>query len=81
MDFSILPRPTDMEVVIHEHRQVYDALLRRVEKLLGDPNKARLWFQIKNPSLGDVQPMAMIALGKAHRLDKFIEEAEEATRL
>jgi hypothetical protein len=67
-----------MEVVMHSYRRAYDYLLQRVEKILNDPNKARVWMQIKNPMLGDVTPISMIAHGRSNRLDKFVTACEEA---
>lgn len=40
-----------------------------------DKDKTRLWFETKNPLLGDLSPSDMIAIGRVKKLEKFIENA------
>ena len=44
----------------------------------GDASKMLAWFQAKNPTLGDVSPNYMIAIGRVDRLRRFIEGALSA---
>ena len=41
----------------------------------GDLNKTTLWFNTKNPLLGDISPKDMIAYGRYEKLRKFILNA------
>lgn len=41
----------------------------------GDVQKTALWFQVKNPALGDISPRDMIRLGRYEKLEKFIRNA------
>ena len=52
--------------------------LIRIHHLIGeyfnnDMKKAALWLETKNPLLGNVTPMEMIASGQNKKLLKFIE--------
>lgn len=41
----------------------------------GNARKTALWFQIKNPALGNISPRDMIRLGRYQKLMKFIQDA------
>ena len=41
----------------------------------GDAMKTRLWFQTRNPMLGDVSPRDMIRAGRREQLHRFVLEA------
>jgi hypothetical protein len=41
----------------------------------GDMKKAWAWWQTDNPSLGGISPMAMIGLGRTHKVKQFIDNA------
>lgn len=71
---------TDLSKARTNHKWTYDWLEGRAIKLLGDDYKGKAWMITKNPLLGDVAPVTMIANGRAHRLEKFIKEAEDSTR-
>lgn len=45
------------------------------EYFKGDAIKTSLWFQIKNPALGDVSPRDMIRYGRYKKLLKYIRHA------
>jgi len=62
------------DYVIDKPRSIHD----RVQALMGWKNvKVNLWFNTKNPLLGDVSPVEMIMAGRTERLERFITEAEE----
>lgn len=41
----------------------------------GDIKKTALWFNLKNPALGDISPRDMIRFGRYKKLEKFIRNA------
>ena len=41
----------------------------------GDARKTRLWFQTRNPMLGDLSPRDLIRIGLHRKLHRFIVEA------
>jgi hypothetical protein len=41
----------------------------------GNLRKTALWFQIKNPALGNISPRDMIRYGRYQKLEKFIQNA------
>ena len=43
----------------------------------GDLRKTALWFQIKNPALGNISPRDMIRYGRYQKLVKFVQNALE----
>lgn len=43
----------------------------------GDPRKAAVWWNAKNPSIGGVAPIEMVAAGRAQKLFKFISKSLE----
>lgn len=43
------------------------------EYFSGDLVKVNSWFEARNPLLGDLSPLEMIAYGRAHRLKRFVE--------
>ena len=45
------------------------------EYFKGDLKKTALWFQIKNPALGNISPRDMILYGRYQKLEKFIQNA------
>jgi hypothetical protein len=49
------------------------ALIDSVEKFFdGDTVKTMLWFNTKNPMLGDMTPIELIQLGKYQKVKEFI---------
>ncbi len=46
-----------------------------VEQFNGDIKKAELWFNTKNPMLGNMSPIDMIKFGRYEKLQKFIFNA------
>jgi hypothetical protein len=38
----------------------------------GNALKANLWFQTRNPHLGNISPLEMIQMGRFRKLEKFI---------
>jgi hypothetical protein len=38
----------------------------------GDLKKTALWFQIKNPALGNISPHEMILSGRYRKLEQFV---------
>ena len=69
----------DIFIAMHEHKYQYQWCLKRVTQLLGTKSKAYMWMITKNPLLGEVAPVTMIANGRWHRLEYFIKGAENAT--
>jgi hypothetical protein len=52
-------------------------LFDRVKVLMGwDDIKTDYWFTTPNPNLGGTTPDRMIVIGRAHKLEKFIANAE-----
>lgn len=45
------------------------------EHFKGDNFKARLWFKIPNPMLGNIKPIDMIRYGRQKKLLQYIKEA------
>lgn len=45
------------------------------EYFKGDPRKTALWFQMSNPSLGNMSPRDMIRFGRYQKLVKFVQNA------
>jgi len=45
------------------------------EHFNGDTKKTALWFQVSNPTLGNISPRDMIRLGRYQKLLKFIQNA------
>ncbi len=43
-----------------------------IEQFDGDKRKAELWFNTKNPMLGNISPTDMIRFGRYEKLQKFI---------
>lgn len=41
----------------------------------GDIKKTAVWFQMKNPALGDISPRDMIRFGQFYKLHQFITAA------
>ena len=41
----------------------------------GDARKTALWFQVRNPMLGDISPREMIRIGLHRKLSRFIVDA------
>lgn len=50
---------------------------RIVSKQLGSKEKADVWFDTKNPLLGNVSPIEMIKSGRWEKLFKFIEVSSQ----
>jgi len=79
--FSVIPIGADFQVVMHSYRRAYDYLVKRVAAILGTESTARTWMITKNPMLGEITPVSMIAHGRSDRLDKFISECEKINTL
>lgn len=45
------------------------------EYFKGDAKKTALWFQVKNPTLGNLSPRDMIRYGRYQKLLKYIQNA------
>lgn len=43
-----------------------------VQEILDDREKTAKWFIIKNPLLGNMEPIKMFILGRGHKVLKFI---------
>ena len=55
-----------------------ESTIGHVEKFFkGDFAKTILWFNTKNPMLGDITPMDLIRLRKYENLNKFVKSAIE----
>ena len=77
-DFTVMPDETAFTICQKLYRDEYDACTRRISMIMGwAPSKATTWMTTKNPLLGNVTPVSIIAHGHAQRLDKFITEAEK----
>lgn len=62
------------------HMNAYKRLAERVRvQMSWTHDKAMLWMMTPNPMLGGVAPDVMIAKGRAHRLEKFIDGATTFT--
>lgn len=52
-------------------------IIRICEKILnffkGDKEKARLWFKTQNLGIGGITPENMIRIGRAEKLEKWID--------
>lgn len=46
----------------------------------GDEAKAYLWFNTKNPGIGNITPNEMIRMGRGHKLEQFIDNCLEENR-
>lgn len=76
-----MPDEAAWQVCQQEHREVYDSLTHRVALLMSWPmSKATRWMVEKNPMLGGVSPVHMIAHGRIDRLKRFIQESESLNR-
>ena len=59
----------EIALKIHEVRQLV------LEFFEYDHDKVRLWMLTKNPALGGVEPMLMIARGRSEKLIKWINNS------
>lgn len=50
------------------------------EYFKGNPIKTDLWFNMKNPILGDISPNDMIRFGRINKLILWIESALEENK-
>lgn len=57
-------------------KEAQDAVI----EILGE-EKAKIWWTQRNPHLGNMIPIEMLAFGIAHKLFAFIEDALEDHRL
>jgi hypothetical protein len=55
----------------------HDYLKKMKEYFNGDIQKTYLWFNTKNPSLGQISPLEMIQKGRAKKLMEFIDSRLE----
>lgn len=54
--------------------EAIDRLHRKVsEHMNWDMDKTNLWFEVKNPLLGESSPNDMILRGRIEKLEKFID--------
>jgi hypothetical protein len=44
----------------------------------GNAERAMLWFQSPNPSLGDLSPHTLISMGRINKLAEFVRNAMAA---
>lgn len=58
--------------------QIANIVNRVVALFDGDVQKAALWFQTRNPLLGEVAPRDMLRMNRFNRLAKYVAEAEQA---
>ncbi len=63
METLFTPTTIDIVVSLHVH--------------FNDIEKIDLWLRTKNPNLGDIAPLYMIAIGRAKKLLAFIESCKE----
>ena len=62
------------------HENKYLDLMERVRVLMDWPHdKAMIWMSTANPLLGNIEPAMIIIKNRGARLEKFIEEAEQAS--
>jgi len=50
-----------------------ETLFNEVKEFFGDEVKAKLWFETKNPLLGEISPNEMMELGRYQKLSEFID--------
>lgn len=57
------------------------SMFQKVQKWMGwDEEKTLLWFNTDNPLLGGTTPMHQLKMGRAHKVEKFIDGCiEEGT--
>ena len=76
-DFAVIPDHRAFEVCQRQHRVLYDNCVKKVQWIMGwEPREATVWMTTKNPMLGNVSPVGMIAHGRGERLMRFVLEAE-----
>ena len=76
-DFAVIPDEVAFAVCQRDHRDMYDDCIKRVQWIMGwMPRDATIWMAAKNPMLGGISPVSMIAHGRGQRLSNFIGEAE-----
>lgn len=56
--------------------RIYHKLLNYFE---GDKEKVKAWMRLPNPGLGHARPVQMILVGRAQKLEKFIDAALEGS--
>lgn len=56
---------------------VVELLMQHFE---GDEAKVAIWLDTKNPLLGGVKPLDMIAVGRGHKLVAFILDCIEGNK-
>lgn len=67
--------------ILLAHLKEWAVVINLVAGFFNDAQKTALWFQIRNPMLGDVSPREMIRMGRFNKLSKFIQTAlDENTR-
>jgi len=68
----VFMKPKAQEEVMSE------AIIERVAVHMGwEKWKATLWYQTPNPMFGGTAPCKLVSMGRAHKVIKFIEYAEE----
>ncbi len=63
--------PTELQERIRE----WATALALVAQYFKDAQKTILWFQVRNPLLGDIAPREMLRVGRFKKLHKFILDA------
>ena len=65
-----LPTLTEYVASDENAKKCYDYV---VEFFAKEPHKVDLWFNTKNPLLGEIAPLTMLHFGRSEKLLKFIE--------
>jgi hypothetical protein len=66
------------EPVAQRLREIANIANLVAEFFAGDAQKVGLWFEIANPTLGNISPRDMIRVGRYKRLLNFVIDAREA---
>ena len=62
---------------VREHLENVANICNLVFQFFNDDVKTKLWFQTRNPMLGNVSPRDMIRLGRYNKLLRFVTQAME----
>lgn len=73
VDHDIIPRHADFGI---DATSLH--IFKPVSEFFNSDEKAKLWFKTPNPHFGDISPLALIALGRAHKVEAFIKQALNA---
>lgn len=61
--------------LINRLKEIGNIINLVIEQFDGDTKKTVLWFNTKNPMLGNISPIDMIRFGRYEKLQKFIFNA------